>query len=81
MPRNPRVQHLEPLVLRAAELIGKLRHDNAKLADRVAKLTEENGYMELQFRRFKALSQRQERIREKLERLGKKLEKVLDLAG
>ena len=77
--RKEKVQRLEPLVLQAAELIGKLRHDNAKLSEKVSKLTEDNGYMELQFRRFKALSQRQERIREKLERLAKKLDKVLDL--
>ena len=78
---NPKVQRLEPLVLHAAELISRLRQENAKLSERVAKLTEDNGYMELQFRRFKSLSQRQEHIREKLERLVKKLDKALDLAG
>jgi hypothetical protein len=78
---NPKVQRLEPLVLQAAQLIAKLRDENAKLGARVTKLTEDNGYMELQFRRFKALSQRQERLREKLERLVKKLDKALELAG
>ncbi|MFA5138071.1 MAG: hypothetical protein WC728_02475 [Elusimicrobiota bacterium] len=78
-PLNQRIQRLESLVGEAVRRIQRLGDENAKLQNKVGQLLEENGHLELQFRRFKALSQRQEKLRVQLEKILKKADKALDL--
>ncbi|MFH1726378.1 MAG: cell division protein ZapB [Elusimicrobiota bacterium] len=78
--RKQRLDRLESLVREAARRIKDLSGRNARLRAEVGQLMEENGRLELQFRRFKSLSQRQEQIRTRLERAARKLDKVLDIA-
>ena len=79
--RKERIARLDSLVHEAVRRIQKLDAENSKLRATVGKLLEENGHLELQFRRFKSLSTRQERLRTRLERLIKKADKILDLTG
>jgi predicted nuclease with TOPRIM domain len=76
---HARIQRLESLVNEAVRRIQRLGDENAKLQNKVGQLMEENGHLELQFRRFKALSQRQEKLRVQLEKILKKADKALDL--
>lgn len=78
-PTHQRIQRLEGLVQEAVRRIQKLDEENAKIQKKAGQLMEENGHLELQFRRFKALSQRQERLRVQLEKVLKKVDKVLSL--
>ena len=76
---HARIQRLESLVNEAVRRIQRLGDENAKLQNKVGQLMEENGHLELQFRRFKALSQRKEKLRVQLEKILKKADKALDL--
>ena len=76
---HARIQRLESLVNEAVRRIQRLGDENAKLQNKVGQLMEENGHLELQFRRFKALSQLQEKLRVQLEKILKKADKALDL--
>lgn len=76
-----RLKHLEELVRDSAKLIEELRRENGKLKTDAQRLAEKNSALEGEFRRFKAMSQRQESVREKLEKTVRRLDKALDLAG
>lgn len=76
-----RLKHLEALVRDSAKLIDELRRENAKLKTDAQRSAEKSSALEGEFRRFKAMSQRQETVRERLEKTVRRLDKALDLAG
>ncbi|MBI5595188.1 MAG: hypothetical protein HY928_03765 [Elusimicrobia bacterium] len=76
-----RLKHLEELVRDSAKLVEELRRENAKLKSDAQRFAEKNSALEGEFRRFKAMSQRQEAVRERLEKTVRRLDKALDLAG
>ncbi|OGR58800.1 MAG: hypothetical protein A2X36_14080 [Elusimicrobia bacterium GWA2_69_24] len=76
-----KVATLETLVGKAAAGMKKLHTENAKLRKELSVLHEENGALQMQFKRFKAMSQRQELVRTKLERTVKRLDRVMELTG
>ena len=76
-----RLKHLEGLVRDAAKCLDDARRENGKLKGEVKRLTETNLRLDAEFRRFKALSQRQESVRDRLEKAVKRLDKALELSG
>ncbi|TBR17790.1 hypothetical protein EPO15_16165 [bacterium] len=76
-----RLKHLEELVRDAAKGLDEARRENLKLKGEAKRLTDANLRLETEFRRFKALSQRNESVRDRLEKAVKRLDRALELAG
>lgn len=80
MKRGERLKHLESLVAQAAQSLEHLRTENERLKIQVDKLRTDKLKNEVDFRKFKALSRRQEQFRGRLERATKKIDKILGMA-
>lgn len=78
---DKRLKLLEELVRDAAKGLDESRRENGKLKAEVKRLTETNLRLDAEFRRFKALSQRQEAVRGRLEKALRRLDKALELSG
>lgn len=76
-----RLKQLEELVRDAAKSLEEQRRENLKLKGETKRLTDANLRMDAEFRRFKTLSQRQEAVRDRLEKALKRLDKALELSG
>ncbi len=79
MKRGERLKHLESLVARAAHAIERLTTENDRLKIQVEKLRSDKLKYEVDFRKFKALSRRQEQFRGRVERATKKIDKILGM--
>lgn len=79
MKRAERLKHLESLVTNAAQAIDRLRSENEHLKEQVEKLRADKLKNEVDFRKFKALSRRQEQFRGRIERATKKIDKILGM--
>lgn len=73
---NPRLKTLEALAHEAAARLKALSDENRRLRLGTAHLQQENGELEMKLKRLGSLSLRHDRIRNKLERIVNKLEKV-----
>ena len=76
--RADRLRDLETLVVEAAKRLKKLLEENVKLLSELRRLEEENGRQELELRCLKALGERTQRVRSKLDRLVQKLDKAVE---
>ncbi len=76
-----RLKLLEELVRDAAKSLDEQRRENLKLKGETKRLTDANLRMDAEFRRFKALSQRQEAVRDRLEKTIKRLDKAPERSG
>ena len=79
MKRGERLKHLESLVARASHVIERLHSENNRLKMQVEKLRSDKLKYEVDFRKFKALSRRQEQYRGRVERATKKIDKILGM--
>lgn len=74
---NQKLKSLEGLIADALVRIKKLTEENRKLALQVGHLQNENGQLEMRFKRFQALGARHEKIKAKLVRLVSKIDKAV----
>lgn len=81
MKRQERLKRLESLVEKALKTVAALRAENDRHLQKIEKLQGDKQKLELDFRKFKTMSRRQEQFRGRLERAVKKIDKILNLAG
>ena len=77
--KTRRLRRIQELVIEIQRENKKLSVQNIRLREEVNRLGGVKTRLELDFRKFKAMSRRQEHIRQRLERSLKKIDKVLEL--
>jgi predicted nuclease with TOPRIM domain len=81
MKRDERLKRLESLVEKSSKSLARLRAENAKLNEKISKLQGDKQRLEVDFRKFKTMSRRQEKFRGRLERAVRKIDRILGMAG
>ena len=81
MNRVERIQKLDSLVQEAARRIDKQGLENTRLRAEVARLSLHNEQNDLQLRRQQGIGRKHDRLRSRLQKLLRKVDKALSTAG
>lgn len=77
--RVERLKKLDALVGDAAARLRALAEENKRLRAELSRAKADNAHLSAQFQKFRALSRRQEAVRKRVEKLGEKLGKALEM--